>query len=230
MKATILVSLLSATALAGSGQRNINPALREELSHVLAADQGIREYLVGNPTELRRDTLSELLQIPKDSLNRYGWMIMQDIDRKNTERVERIIARYGYPGKSIVGEPANTAVFFVIQHSSKIHQYLPLIEQAAKNDELPFKYYAMMLDRKLSNEGKEQIYGTQVSVKEITDPSTGSKKKFQYVVPIKDARNVNARRKEAGFDTTVEENAIRLGTIYRPYTYQELEKITGEKK
>lgn len=36
-----------------------------------------------------------------------------------------------------------------------------------------------------------------------------------FVWPIKDAETVNQRRKEAGFELTVEENAKRLNTKYR---------------
>ena len=84
----------------------------------------------------------------------------------------------------------------------------------------------MMLDRKLANEGKEQIYGTQIYGKRIINKQTGKEEFFYYVVPIKDAKNVNKRRKEAGFELTVEENAKRLGVEkYIEYTYEELNKI-----
>jgi len=36
-----------------------------------------------------------------------------------------------------------------------------------------------------------------------------------YVWPIKDAAKVNERRKQAGFDQTVEQNAKRLGFDYK---------------
>ena len=83
----------------------------------------------------------------------------------------------------------------------------------------------MMLDRKLTGEQKPQIYGTQLAFRMITSPKTGKQENFTYVLPIEDAKNVNKRRKEAGFDTTVEENAKRFGIEYKEYTYGELNKI-----
>jgi hypothetical protein len=160
-------------------------------------------------------------------LQKSQWKIMQQIDSINLKKVEAIIVNYGYPGKTLVGEPANTTVFYVIQHNSSIiPKYYPLIEKAGKKGELPFKYVAMMLDRKLSNEGKEQVYGTQVYSIQITNPKTGKKEFFEYVIPIKDAKNVNKRRKKAGFDTTVEENTKRFGFDYKPYSLEEIKKIT----
>ena len=35
-----------------------------------------------------------------------------------TLKIDKIISKYGYPGKSLVGEPEN--FFYVIQHSNKI--------------------------------------------------------------------------------------------------------------
>ncbi|MFD2145351.1 hypothetical protein [Mucilaginibacter antarcticus] len=90
-------------------------------------------------------------------------------------------------------------------------------------------YVAMMLDRKRLQEHKEQVYGTQVYGETFTDPKTGKKRFLHYVVPIQDAANVNKRRKEAGFDSTVEANAKRLGVVYKPYTYQQIEDIKSGK-
>lgn len=45
------------------------------------------------------------------------------------------------------------------------------------------------------------------------------------ILVISNPENVNKRRKEAGFDTTVEENALRFGIIYKAYTYEQLRKI-----
>ena len=230
MKIVYLIILFSSITKFGLTQNTINEPLKRELESILSTDQGVREYIVGNPGERRKDSLAALLKIPKDSLDLNPWGCMANIDKINLAKVEKIITQYGYPGKSLVGEPANTAVFFVIQHSPKIEKYFPLIENAAKTKELPFEYYALMLDRKLALAGKEQIYGTQIFTKSITDSVTGTKKKFSYVVPIKDPARVNKLRKEAGFNQTVEENAKRLGVIYKPYTYEQIRKITGSDK
>ncbi len=225
---TSLLPLLICLSLSISAQKKINSALRLELDTMLLTDQGIREFLDSEVKPARKDTLASLLGYPRDILDKKPWVIMQKIDSVNILKAERIIAQYGYPGKTMVGEPQNTAIFYVIQHSGKISKYYKLIEKAGRSGELPFKYVAMMLDRKLLNEGKEQIYGTQVYSQLIKNPQTGQKEQFAYVVPIKDPKHVNKRRKEAGFDLTVEENALRLGVTYKVYSLADIKRITNK--
>ncbi|MGY4385952.1 putative lactoylglutathione lyase [Pedobacter sp. UYP24] len=205
--------------------QSINIELKKQLDTILLTDQGFREFSDTEVSEKRKDTLALLLGYTKSEISKQGWKLVQRSDSTNLAKVERIIAKYGYPGKSIVGEPTNTAVFYTIQHSGKIDQYYPIIEAAGKAGELPFRFVAMMLDRKLANENKEQVYGTQVYMRTIKNPKTGNKEPFEYVVPIKDPKNVNKRRKDAGFDSTVEANAKRLGIVYKPYTLEEIKQI-----
>jgi hypothetical protein len=213
--------------LFASAQKQIDLALKKQLDSILQLDQGIREFGDTETSEKRKDSIAEMFKSSKEMLQKSQWKIMQQIDSINLKKVEAIIVNYGYPGKTLVGEPANTTVFYVIQHNSSIiPKYYPLIEKAGKKGELPFKYVAMMLDRKLSNEGKEQVYGTQVYSIQITNSKTGKKEFFEYVIPIKDAKNVNKRRKKAGFDTTVEENTKRFGFDYKAYSLEEIKKIT----
>jgi len=211
-------------------QSQINLKLKARLDTILQRDQGVREFFDTETSEKRKDTIALLLGYPKDTLQKLGMMTMMSrTGPADIAKVEGIIAQYGYPGKTLVGEPTNTAVFFVIQHSNKIAKYYPLIEEAGKKGELPFNYVALMLDRKLMNEHKEQLYGTQMVTIRITDAKTGNKRMFSYVVPITDAANVNQRRKEAGFDLTVEQNAKRLGVVYKPYTYEQIDAIKSGK-
>jgi hypothetical protein len=133
-------------------------------------------------------------------------------------RVRAIIRRYGYPGKTLVGTPSNEAVFYVIQHSNSIPQYLPLIKRAADQGELPFRLYAMMLDRQLMNTGKAQIYGTQGRSYIGQAP---------FIWPIEDPAHVNERRKKAGFDLNVEQNAQRMNIPYQVLTLEEVRKMPG---
>ncbi|WP_316839091.1 DUF6624 domain-containing protein [Pedobacter gandavensis] len=206
-------------------QKQINIELKQKLDTILRTDQGIREFVSSTTTVGRKDTLAKFLNYPRQLLDTNAWVVMRTIDSLNLIKVEEIISKYGYPGKTLVGEPANMTVFFVVQHSGKIPVYYPIIAQAAKDKELPFRYAGMMLDRKLADEKKEQVYGTQVYRSSIKNPKTGKKELFAYVVPIKDPKNVNTRRKEAGFDSTVEENALRLGVVYKAYTLKEIEEI-----
>jgi hypothetical protein len=153
------------------------------------------------------------------------WLEMRKRDSLNLIKVEEIIKLYGYPGKSLVGEPTNIAAWYVIQHSSKIGEYLSMIEKEAKKKEIPFTYFAKMQDRFLTQQGKEQIYGTQGQMKQITNKETGKKEFFNYVSPIENPTSVNDRRRKAGFTTTVEENAKEMGMEYKVYTLDEIKKM-----
>ncbi|OWK71162.1 DUF6624 domain-containing protein [Pedobacter sp. AJM] len=229
MKTILAILFLSAPFSGLFAQKQFNLELKKQLDTILQLDQGIREFGDTETTEIRKDTLAAMFKYPKKTLTENLWKVMNEIDSVNLIKIEAIISKYGYPGKSMVGEPTNTAAFFVIQHSPNlIPTYYPLIKKAGKAGELPFKYTAMMLDRKLSNEGKEQFYGTQIYGVKILNKITGKKDFFRYVVPIKDAKNVNKRRKKAGFDTTVEENTKRFGFSYKAYTLEEIKKITKQ--
>ncbi|UIR56997.1 hypothetical protein LZQ00_04075 [Sphingobacterium sp. SRCM116780] len=221
----LFLAIVCISITACKSQKLLNMELKKELDQILFDDQIYREFSDNETSEKRKDEIAQSLHLSRDSLQRNIWTFINKTDTENLKKVESIIAKYGYPGKSLVGEPTNTAVFYAIQHSNKIEQYYSLIEKAGKTGELPFKYTAMQLDRKLTNEGKPQIYGTQVGFRMIRNPKTGIQENFIYVLPIEDAKNVNRRRKKAGFDTTVEENTKRFGIEYKAYTYEELSQI-----
>lgn len=209
-----------------SQKTKFNIELKKELDQMLFTDQIYREYIDNGITEERRKEIAKLTKQDPEFLHQNIFKIITTTDSLNFSKIEKIIEKYGYPGKSLVGEPTNETAFYIIQHNpDKIPKYYPMVENVAKKGELPFVLAAMMLDRKLANEGKEQIYGTQVYGKRIINKKTGKEEFFQYVVPIKDAKNVNKLRKEAGFKSTVEENAEKLGIEYKEYTLEEINKI-----
>ncbi|AXB55264.1 DUF6624 domain-containing protein [Flavobacterium fluviale] len=207
-------------------QNKINENLKRELDSIMKSDQILREYINFDTSEDRKKEIVKDLGRENDPNFRKGiWLEMKKRDSLNLIKVEEIIKLYGYPGKSLVGEPTNIAAWYVIQHSSKIGEYLSLIEKEAKKKEIPFTYFAKMQDRFLTQQGKEQIYGTQGQMKEITNKETGKKEFFNYVSPIENPNKVNDRRKKAGFVTTVEENAKEMGMKYKVYTLDEIKKM-----
>lgn len=221
----LFLCIYSIAMIGCKSQMPIQNELKDELDEILFKDQIYREYVDNETTAERKNEIESLTKLSKEYLQQNAWKLMRAADSVNIIKVENIIAKYGYPGKSLVGEPTNTAAFYAIQHSDKIDKYYPIVEKAGKNGELPFKYAAMMLDRKLTAEQKPQLYGTQLGFRMITNPKTGKLENFMYVLPIEDPKNVNQRRKEAGFDTTVEENTQRFGIEYKVYTYEELSEI-----
>lgn len=220
----LLITGLCIFTIASNAQ-SLNNELKKELDQILFKDQIYREYTDNETSEERKDEIARITNFSRDYLQQNVWELIQKTDSENLQSVENIILLHGYPGKTLVGEPTNTAVFYVIQHSDKIEKYFSLIEASGKSGELPYKYVAMLLDRKLTSEGKSQVYGTQLGFRMINNPKTGKPENFIYVLPIEAADKVNARRKEAGFDTTVEENARKFGIEYKEYTYEALSKI-----
>lgn len=172
--------------------------------------------------------MAAILKLPKAEVLSFLLSEMKYHNSINIQKVEAIIERYGYPGKVLVGEPTNMVAFYVIQHSSKINKYLLLFKNAAKNNDLPFPSYAMMLDRYLMEKGEEQVYGSQLMgiPKKKNIPITPLNQKF-VVWTIKDHKNVNKRRKEAGFKDTIEVYCSNFKIKYKHYTIKQIQKFKG---
>lgn len=214
----IIVVLLTLVSGAAFGQHTINQALKKQLDSVMVLDQKYRDTLTLLMTPQKADSTAKKLSLTVAQANNHYWHLQNRLDSLNVVFIESVFKKYGYPGKSMVDTPANEAAWYIIQHSNKIHQYIGLMKKAADEHELPFHLYAMMLDRDLMNLGKEQVYGTQVTChkfKNITDEC--------IVWPIKDPAKVNERRKQAGFPSTVEQNATRLGVVYRVIKLDEVQ-------
>ncbi len=217
----LLVVATSATA-----QNRLNSRLKHELDSIYAIDQHWRALLFDPRIAGRPDSLAAALGVPRDKLGSYIGRRMMQTDSANLGRLRVILEQYGYPGKSLVGEPTNEAAWYVIQHSDDIDRYLPLIKKAAAKGELPGYLYGQMLDRQLMRMGKEQLYGTQALGYNVTNPATGRREpQPPFVWPIRDAARVNARRRQAGFNNTVEQNADGLGIQYRVVTLEDVAKM-----
>lgn len=208
-------------------QTKLNSELKKELDSIYNSDQIMREYVNSKTSDLRRTQIEiELGYKFKNIKEAYDKMV--ENDSLNIKSVEKYIRNYGYVGKSIVGEPTNETMWYVIQHSNRIEKYYPLIKNAAEKNELPKILAAKMYDRILVNKGKEQIYGTQGRIVLLKNKITGKEDLFKYILPIKNYKKVNRLRLKNGFLTTVEENASRMGITFKNYTYKDLQKIFQE--
>lgn len=183
----------------------VNSRLKTELDSIYYADQLYRDIL-GSPE--KKDSLAKANGLFGQEVDQRIFDKMTEIDQSNIRRVKQIIKQYGYPGTKLVGSPTNKAAWYVIQHSENISEYFPLIEKAGRDRELPADLVATMQDRLLMNQGKEQVFGTQIRCENSEC----------YVWPISNPAQVNQRRKQAGFKTTVEQNAKRLGVEYKVRT------------
>ena len=116
----------------------------------------------------------------------------EEIDKKNIRRLEEIVAKHGWPGKKLVGEQAADAAFLIVQHAELPYQekYLPLLLKAADSNDVKPAHVAMLQDRVLMRQGKNQIYGSQLR----SDPKTGKLELY----PIEDEAHVDERRAKVG--------------------------------
>lgn len=110
-------------------------------------------------------------------------------DHRNQELVISIIEKCGMPTLNEVTQKHMTAIWVVLQHTTKKYRkkYFPQIEAAVKNGDLSKEQYALMKDRILMDDGKPQLYGSQLNngkLYELENPET-----------------VNERRKEMGMGT-----------------------------
>lgn len=112
------------------------------------------------------------------------------LDAANLIKAEKIIARYGYPGKTMVGPDHQSTIFLVIQHNdTETHdKYLPLLTRAAENGELRASSLAILTDRVKIGHGEPQVYGSQMH-----ETPNGVK-----LYSIIDEANVNKRRAKVG--------------------------------
>lgn len=101
-------------------------------------------------------------------------------------------------GRSLVGDKAANAAFLIVQHANYATQvkYFLLIKAAVEAEELEGQALALLQDRILVAEGKNQIYGTQLRRNEVTGQLE--------LLPIEDEANVVQRRAELGMPPLAE--------------------------
>ena len=216
MKAFLLALLFPMVVQA---QRpTLNLRLKRELDSLYRVDQIYRAAMFApNKQHLVDSIAAARHMVVTETPQRLRGLMLQT-DSTDMQRIRAIIQRYGYPGKALVGTPTNEAAFYIIQHSKSIAQYLPLIKRAADQGELPFRLYAMMLDRQLMYEGKPQLYGSQ---------GRSYQGGAYFIWPIEDPAHVNERRKKAGFELSVEENAKRMDIPYQVLTLEQVQEMPG---
>jgi heme-degrading monooxygenase HmoA len=122
--------------------------------------------------------------------------------------VEAIIAKYGWPGKSLVGADAASSAWLVIQHNDAATQkeYMPMMTKAAEAGDLDRGKVAMTIDHILVAEGKPQLYGS--AFKQVNGEIVPE--------PIQDEANLDARRKEVGLPPFAEYAAQLKKTYSQP--------------
>lgn len=201
---------------------SINLELKKELSEIEFRDQAVR-FITDQTPKDSLDLIAKRIKVDPTYFKNNYKSVSVTLDGENIKRVEEIIAKYGYPGKALVGTPENRAAWIVIQHSSPqvIQKYLPMLREAVKNGDLDRQSLALTEDRNLMYQGKKQIYGSQFF-------EANGKPAFW---PIENSEKVNELRKEAGFVQTIEEYSKDLygnDFQYKIYTIEEVKKLQAQ--
>ncbi len=110
---------------------------------------------------------------------------MQELDDSRLIRMKEIVAKYGWPGRSLVGTEAATATYLIVSHAVRDVAFQKLALEAMKKlpqCEVEHTHLASLTDRVLINEGKKQLYGEMILVKpKVRLPRTRSKTKRMLI-------------------------------------------------
>lgn len=195
----------------------LNLSLKQRLDSIAVLDQKYRKLMQTQSIDERKK-LGESMGLSEAEYSGDLSQMQSVLDSVNMVFVESYLLQNGYPGKSVVGEESSLVAWNVLQHNpDKIPLYLPLVKKAAEAGEIPKTSAAMMEDRYLMMEGKPQIYGTQGM---SYDDARGS-----FIWPTENPETLNQRRKEAGFEETIEEySKVLFGKdfVYEPRTMEQI--------
>ncbi len=175
-------TLLNRNSLNQSG---VNDSLTQQLSLIDYEDQRYRNQMDDVQTKYGGGSKEMKALITS----------MREADSINLLQVAAILGKYGWLGADAVGDEGNSALFMVIQHADKKarKKYLPLMREAVKKGNAKSKELALMEDRVALEEGKKQIYGSQLG--------WDMKGNTYYLVPIEDPDNVDKRRISVGLSS-----------------------------
>ncbi len=144
-------------------------------------------------------------------------------DSLNLIQVDDILNNYGWLSAIEVGDTASMTIFLVVQHSNLTNRskYLPIMRDAVKRGKAKPKHLALLEDRVALEQGKKQIYGSQIGFNIIDSTN--------YVLPLEDPENVDKRRSAVGLEPIAEYVAF-WNIIWNVQDYMRHEKASTFKK
>lgn len=169
--------ILIIVALASCNQYN------RILEEVYDNDQAAREWTKG------------MSSLSADEIVNYSTE-MELADSLNQAIVFGILDKEGWP--SHLSDKANQAIWIVIDHSDLAcrSKYLALVKEKAEQGILDKTSYAILNDRVLMEEGKHQIYGTQIK---MTATIVDDKITMQLCLwPVENPENLDSLRSTMG--------------------------------
>jgi hypothetical protein len=114
---------------------------------------------------------------------------------RHGDRLSEIMTEVGWPTADVVGADAAQAAWLIAQHADRQlevqRRALHLMEAAVAAGMAGARELAFLRDRTLVNEGREQIYGTQIA---------GVRDGSPIPWPCEDPDRMDARRAEVGIE------------------------------
>ena len=111
------------------------------------------------------------------------------LDSTLAAEMQVILERFGLPTRTMVGAAGSDAAMLLVQHSSTLQERVLALAKAAPAGEISPEKLAMLEDRVLVHQGKQQTFGTQFTL--------GPDGVFRFS-PVSDAASLDARRSAAG--------------------------------
>jgi uncharacterized protein DUF6624 len=201
----LLLSFAPSYFLQNLGAVSTNDAVRRELVKMGEENQKHRQEIMDLMDRLARSDNEKVARKWKQAVERQN-----DLDSRNRQRLDEIVKQYGWPKRSVFGEEASGVAFSVVQHAELDYQkkYLPVIKEAVAQKEARESDLAMLEDRILTREGKNQIYGTQVRLNQKTE--------LMELYPIENEENVDALRAAVGLEPLAQYLKKAFGIDYTP--------------
>lgn len=175
-----------------------NPKLKLLIDSLFVVDQAVQDNIIeASQRRASGDSLKMLFEIKEKTFARQI-PILKEIFKTN-----------GYPTFEKVGKESSNNFFILVQHSDVDvkfqEQMLPLIKKQVDRKQVKGSNYAYLYDRVQINNGRQQLYGTQLGY---------DKEGNAFAKNLKDNETVNARRSEFGM-TPLEDYLAKATELHK---------------
>jgi hypothetical protein len=186
-------------------------ARTDELLALLPAPGDVTEELIRikNIDQAGRDVYEtiDLTTLPEAERNAAFDAIWHEIDRRDLEnqtRLKELMPENGWFTLSEYGIDGALAAFLIVQHAAGDRMLqdraMAAMEPLLASKEVDGRAYALLYDHLAMEDGRYQRYGGQMICKD----------NHWVLYPVEDPDHVDERRREAGFDLSLEENIARF--------------------
>ncbi len=196
---TKIVEKAAVNAALRMSKMNIPLALK--LEEIYESDQSVR---------VKQDSLEKQFGVKSIQVAKH-WDVIHILDSANFHFVDSIIAVDGWLGIEVVGVKGNTALWLTIQHAGLTDQvrYLLILKDAVSKGNANAADYALLEDRIAIQQGRKQMYGSQLGMNETNENL--------YFYPIENVLEVNNRRCAIGLEP-IEIYAQYWGVSFESYS------------